>query len=133
MNPNKFNNKTTLVKINGEIQGIKKPIDLRIKKERDFWEYYLNPMKHQGTYSPICILPPHKDQRLKNQEATFTLHGECIYSLDGFESLNNLLHQIFIPYKYLKNIRKELKKKGIIPSFIYPGLDGLCQELKEEA
>lgn len=132
INPNQINQESAIVKINGEISRVASPINLSEEKEVDFWKFYLKPMQNGGAFSPICILPPQIDQRIKNQSGVFTLHGSCIWPLDYYDVFQPLIHKIFIPYRHVEEIRIELWKKGITASFIYPGLDGIGKKLKEE-
>lgn len=132
INPNKINNESTGVKINGKFDTIKEPIDLSLETNINFWQYYLEPMKHGTAYSPICILPPHKDQRMINQSSVFTLHGANIWPIDYYTVFRPLIYKIFIPYRYISEIKAELREHGITHKFIYPGLDGLCKTLLEE-
>ncbi len=132
INPNKINDESIAVKINGKIDTIKEPIDLNLEKNIEFWKYYLKPMQNGSAYSPICIIPPHKDQRMVNQSSVFTLHGSNIWSLDYYTVFKPLIYKIFIPYRYISEIKAELRGRDITHKFIYPGLDGLCKTLHEE-
>lgn len=132
INPNKINEKSTWVKTNGEYDSVKSPIDLSDEQKVNKWKYYLAPMKNAATYSPICVCPPQIDQRIKNQSGVFTLHGSCIWALDYYDVFRPLIYKIFIPYRYVLEMKAELWRREITASFIYPGLDGIGKKLKEE-
>lgn len=129
INPNKINKEMIGVKVNGEHKTINKPINLTENAEQ--WKFYLKPMENEGAFSPICILSPHIDKRIRSQSGVFTLHGSNVWSLDYYTVLQPLIYKIFIPHKYIGSIKKELRQLGITPSFIFPDLTGLAKELKE--
>jgi hypothetical protein len=118
--------------INDKLHGIRYPID--VSANFDTWETYTYPTHRsaQNSFLPICILAPHISPRIRAQSGAFTLHGANIWSLDYYTDLRPLIHKIFIPYSYAAKIRKELHGLGITASFIYPDLDGLSREIKEQ-
>lgn len=118
--------------INGKLHNIRYPID--VSAEHDKWESYTYPTHRRAnnTYFPLCILAPHISPRIRCQSGTFTLHGANIWALDYYTELQPLIHKIFIPYSNAAKICQELHSIGITASFIYPDLDGLSREIKEQ-
>lgn len=118
--------------INNETIGIPYPVDVAAEYKK--WEMYTYPTRKsvQNAILPICILAPHITPRIRAQSGTFTLHGSNIWALDYYTQLRPLIHKIFIPYSYAAKIRQELHGLGITTSFIYPDLDGLSREIKEQ-
>lgn len=129
INPNKINEESAIVKVNGKITAINRPIDLTENAHQ--WNFYLKPMENEGAFTPICILSPHIDKRIRSQSGVFTLHGSNVWALDYYTLFQPLIYKIFIPYDCIENIKNELQQLGITTSFIFPDLDGLSRELKE--
>lgn len=117
-------------KINKASIGVDYPID--ISQDYESWSHYSRPMEAEAsTYSPISILAPHSSPRIRAQSGTFTLHGSNIWALDFYEVLRPLISKIFIPYNEANKIRDQLSILGITRSFVFPGLDGICEEIKQ--
>lgn len=119
-------------KINETLHDIVHPVD--VAADYEHWNPYTRPTvpANLPTDAPLCILAPHITPRIRAQSGTFTLHGSNIWALDYYSVLRPLIHKIFIPYTYAKKIREELHRIGVTISFIYPDLDGLSREIKEQ-
>jgi hypothetical protein len=118
-------------KINNESIGLGYPID--ISQGYESWNHYARPMDAKvSTYSPIAIVAPHTSPRIRAQSGTFTLHGSNIWALDDYEVLRPLIYKIFIPYNEANKIRSQLSTLGITRSFIFPDLDGISEEIKQQ-
>lgn len=98
----------------------------------DMMHAYVNSLGGAISYLPICIKAVFDDDRIKNQGSVFTFHGFDTRPLDHMGTLADLIYKIFIPFECHKEMYNELKKHGITHSYIYPGLDGLCRQLKED-
>ena len=115
--------------VNQELHRIDYPVDIAADP---VWSPYARPMEHSqlDTYAPICIVAPHNSPRIRAQSGTFTLHGSNIWALDYYEVLRPLIHKIFVPYAYIRTFQDDLVSVGFVPSFIYPDLSGVAQEIK---
>ncbi|KGJ91941.1 FRG domain-containing protein [Colwellia psychrerythraea] len=84
--------------------------------------------------------PDHTNHRIISQEGCFTIfplpeNMEKFHDIKnskmykhGFESLDSFI----IPYEAKSKIRAQLRKLGIAHHTIYPGLDGLCTEIRRD-
>lgn len=119
-------------KINGELHGTQYPVD--VAADAETWAPYVRPTyaSKLDTYAPLCILAPHISPRIRAQSGTFTLHGSNVWSLDYYSVLQPLIHKIFIPYSSTRAIQEDLSSIGFTPSFIYPDLDGLSREIRNQ-
>ena len=89
--------------------------------------------------SPVALLPPYLNPRIAAQRSCFTLFGN---KTDGFYKDGKQIvcpfcgQQIFcrlVIDGHSKNgLRKELARIGITSGKVYPGLDGLCEEITNE-
>jgi len=116
--------------INGKTILSSHPID--VSENYDEWSHYVKPMEFEDTFLPLCVLAPHISPRIRAQSGTFTLHGANIWALDYYTNLRPLIRKIFIPYSCANEIREELTILGITQSFIYPDLDGISKEIKQQ-
>ena len=123
INPNKVNN---------ELHSLQYPVDVSANAE--IWAPYTRPTSPSNldTFAPLCILAPHISPRIRAQSGIFTLHGSNIWPLDRYSVLQPLIHKIFIPYSSTKSIKKDLSNLGFTSSFIYPDLDGLAREIRDQ-
>lgn len=125
MNPTKMNQ--TLH------DGVRDPVDVAAKY--DHWYPYSRPMEIKSgeinTYPPICIVAPQVSQRIRAQAGLFTLHGTNLEPLDFYTVTRPLISKILIPHSAALTIRSELHTVGITPSFIFPDLDGVAREVRE--
>lgn len=119
-------------KINKKFHDINYPVD--VSNDFESWQPYVYPTYSSklDTYFPICILAPHISPRIRAQSGSFTLHGANIWPMDYYTELRPLIRKIFIPYSNAVKIREELHSLGITVSFIYPDLDGVSREIKEQ-
>lgn len=92
---------------------------------------YFDPDKLNDEMSkfPIAVKPPYLDQRMKNQNACFTLFGKAPDGLKSHPNKENLLTSVRIPKDLLANIKRELYLIGISYDTIYPGLDGISKKI----
>jgi hypothetical protein len=96
------------------------------------WAAYARPTEGDslGTYSPVCILAPHNNPRIRAQSGTFTLHGSNIWPIDFYDHLRPAIHKIFISYEHVNAFHEQLVGIGMTTSYIYPDLEGLSKEIK---
>ena len=83
---------------------------------------------------PVGIFPPYVDERMKAQHASFTIHGSIPNGLHilSQRSLPPRLYQLQVKNSSIKRIRRELFTSGIRESTIYPAMEGLAIEIKDE-
>lgn len=109
------------------------PVD--IAADFKHWEAYSRPTEIQSksidTYGPLCVVAPQISSRIRAQSGHFTLHGSNLDSLDHYNVTRPLFTKILIHVNDAVLIRSQLYGVGITPSFIYPGLDGIAKEVKE--
>lgn len=89
--------------------------------------------------SPIALLPAYSDPRIVSQRSCFTLFGRRI---NGFYKDNKeivcdccgrkIRHKLIIDGTNKLSLKKELLKIGVSSSRVYPGLEGIAQELNDE-
>jgi len=83
---------------------------------------------------PLGISPPYVDERMKAQHASFTIHGSLPNGLhiQSQKSSSPHLFQLRVKNSSIERIRRELFTSGIRESTIYPGMEGLAIEIKDE-
>jgi hypothetical protein len=117
-------------KINQELHiDVSAPVD--VAAEYDRWHPYSRPMEFGEAYAPICIVAPQVSPRIRAQAGLFTLHGANLEPLDYYMVTRPLIKKILIPHSAALTIRAELHSLGITPSFIFPDLDGVAREVRE--
>jgi len=83
---------------------------------------------------PIAISPPYVNERMTAQRSCFTVHG---WVKDGFTALYKSfqqfdLVQLRIRTKSAETIRNQILRAGINEATLFPDLEGLARELKDE-
>lgn len=90
-----------------------------------------NPFEIDQNYR---VMTPHISPRITAQAATFTISKNPIEPLDlsalGTKGRTN--DKIIVAADSKRRILRELLDLNIGPSSLFPGLDGLCRELREE-
>lgn len=83
--------------------------------------------------SPILWDSPHMTRRIAAQRSRFMIFGTDPSFLETVEAeINSKLVSVTIPKKSINRIRQELRDAGISESVVYPDLDGLGRELKQQ-
>lgn len=82
-------------------------------------------LPNQGQF--IFLRPKYKDRRYYNQKSIFSCSKNPCIPLDEYES-NQILRFEFSA-KLKPQIRKRLYALGISTSFIYPGIEGIANEI----
>lgn len=105
----------------------------------DLWISNLGAKPSTIPDSPISLLPAYSDSRITSQKSCFTLFGK---RLNGFVKNNQqitctccdqkILNKIIISGDAKQNLLSELARIGITSETIYPGLEGLTQEINNE-
>jgi hypothetical protein len=75
----------------------------------------------------VGLRPKHTDVRYINQSGIFTIHPT-----HRMEADTKHFTKYIVPKSIKSDIRWQLYKYGIRPSFIYPGLDGVAKDVIEE-
>jgi hypothetical protein len=82
---------------------------------------------------PILWDSPHMTRRIAAQRSRFMIFGTDSSFLTDLESeKDSRLVSVTIPRGAIHRIRQELRDAGISESVVYPDLDGLGRELKQE-
>ncbi|EPG2415757.1 TPA: FRG domain-containing protein [Stenotrophomonas maltophilia] len=120
-------------RINAELHvDVTTPVD--VAQDYETWHPYTRPMSsasEMSTYAPLCILAPQISPRIRAQAGLFSLHGSNLEPLDYYTVTRPLITKILIPNDAAIRIRQELHILGITPSFVFPDLDGVAREVKE--
>jgi hypothetical protein len=113
-------------------EDVTAPVD--VAQDYETWRPYTKPMSISSeisTYAPLCILAPQVSPRIRAQAGLFSLHGANLEPLDHYVVTRPLITKILIPNDAAIRIRQELHILGITPSFVFPDLDGVAREVKE--
>lgn len=78
----------------------------------------------------VAISPLRHNPRLNRQRGGFTLHGDLTRPLE--ELAPSVLRKIVIPVEVQKEAREFLKMAGVSEFTLFPDLDGLARELRDE-
>jgi len=76
----------------------------------------------------VAVYAPHRDIRVLVQQSTFTIHGTRT-PLNKLATERDFLLKIEIPAEQKRVFRSHLRRLGIRPSFIFPDLEHLAEEL----
>jgi hypothetical protein len=95
-------------------------------------KYYTLNCKEGETLYPIAIYPPHLDTRMAAQQSCFTLFGNEPKGLNIKDSQETILDYIDIDSNYKQKILQELKLIGISSYSVFPDLDGLGKDIRED-
>ncbi|WP_052452349.1 FRG domain-containing protein [Noviherbaspirillum autotrophicum] len=118
------------IKLNGHAQNRHEVVDISGNARK--WAHYVFPSPAEDCDFPVCVSAPHIDRRIRSQSGVFTLHGSRIEPLDWYEALSRDIHKIYIPRGHWEVINKQMKSLGITTSFVFPDLDGVAREVKED-
>lgn len=120
-------------KINAALHvDVTAPVD--VAENYETWHPYTRPMSIPtkiNTYAPLCILAPQVSPRIRAQAGLFSLHGTNLEPLDYYVVTRPLITKMLIPRDAAIRIRQELHILGVTPSFVFPDLDGVAREVKE--
>ncbi len=79
----------------------------------------------------LAISTPHGNLRMLFQQSVFTIHGTT-KGLDQFEGSDEYLSKYIVPHSAKANLVLSLKRMGIVESYIFPEIEYLAQELKDD-
>ena len=94
--------------------------------QSDWWLDYSH-LELEGITSVRGVRPPHTNIRFVNQEGVFTVHENPAEPLDD----KNVVKYVF-PHLIKEEIHWIIKKYGMHPSRIYPGLEGVAKDILQE-
>jgi len=89
---------------------------------RKILNYSREVFKLKKTY---LFRPPYVTQRIINQSSVFSIHSDIDIAYE-----NEDMYKLIIKNKVKKELRQMLFKYGIGNKLIYPGLDGVCKDIK---
>lgn len=83
---------------------------------------------------PVCIKPPAIDNRINAQKSVFTLHGKFInpFKMIAKNNDNAQIAKIRFSTKKARYLKLQLESMGITEGTLFPGLQGLSEDLKWE-
>lgn len=81
---------------------------------------------------PVALYPARRSDRLANQSAYFTIHGNYIAPIEALCKGQSFLKKILIPHDLIPECLEHLALFGINEFGIYPDLDGLSRYLNEK-
>ncbi len=83
---------------------------------------------------PLCIEPPAIDTRIHAQKSVFTIHGKHInpFKIVAKNNKKAQIAKIRFSTKNATYIKHQLDGMGITEGTLFPGLEGLSQDLKWE-
>jgi len=81
---------------------------------------------HHNQGEVVFIRAKYKDQRYLNQKSVFSCHADPFKPLDVKNQVS-----LVIKKEWKGQIRRHLRTFGICHSYIYPGLEGICREIKK--
>lgn len=81
---------------------------------------------------PICLNPPAIDNRIYAQKSTFTMHGKYSnpFKIIARKNKNARIAKIRFSTESAKYIKDQLHHMGISEGTLFPGLEGLSQDIK---
>jgi len=85
----------------------------------------------ETSYYPLAILPPLLDERMLVQQSCFTIFGDQVNGLLGYNQ-DRFLRSVIIDFSSKNEIKNELKWMGITYKSIYPDLSGVCLSIEDE-
>lgn len=90
--------------------------------------------RRESQLFPLCIEPPAIDTRIHAQKSVFTINGKYINSFKMVAKNNDNAQIVKIRFSTKKAIfiKNQLDCMGITEGTLFPGLEGLSQDLKWE-
>ncbi len=76
----------------------------------------------------LAINAPHANLRMMLQQSAFTIHG-TIRGLYDFENINKYLVKYKVPKEAKPDLALELRRLGIVESYLFPELEYLAEDL----
>ena len=105
-----------------------------LQHDKDIEDLY-NPCRPNVIDNPInkvaAVQPEHFDLRHMTQLAAATIHGSAI-SINQIHQSSKCLAKILIPHQIKSRVREMLNMYGITKSSIFPDLDNLASQIKQD-
>jgi hypothetical protein len=81
---------------------------------------------------PLCIYPPRIDPRIASQKSVFTIHGKFInaFKMVARDNKNAQIVKIRLSTENVRKIKGQLYSMGISEGTLFPGLEGLVEDIK---
>lgn len=92
-------------------------------------DYFIENIKPFNHHS-LAVAPLRHSSRIFNQKSGFTLHGDLVVPLE--EKYPDLVTKITIPVDAHQGARDFLKMAGVSEFSMFPDLDGLAREIKND-
>lgn len=102
---------------------MKNPKPLDVIKNYELLKGYLYPTDQNHFITPLCIYGTRNERRICRQSGNFTIHGSMVWPLDFWKVHQDNMYKIFIPYKCINEIKKNLKVLDITKMSIYGKYD----------
>lgn len=118
------------LKINHEAHNIDEIPD--IHHNYAVFEPFLIPRDPSISTIPLCIQVPYIDKRIRSQSGTFTLHSAPDKDKGWTKRIDTEIYKIFIPKHRWAAFKNDMKMLGITTSYIFPDLQGVAKEIKED-
>ena len=92
---------------------------------------YLGKQKESPLF-PLCIEPPAINARIHAQKSEFTIHGKYVdpFRILGRDNEHAQIMKIRFSTKNASYLKHQLDGMGISEGTLFPGLDGICEDLK---
>ena len=83
---------------------------------------------------PLCLEPPGIDSRIAAQRSVFTIHGKLLhpFRIVSRDNEDAQLFKIRFSTECATNIKQSLYAMGITEGTLFPGLEGLANDIKWE-
>jgi len=92
----------------------------------------INPSREITAIDPIAFRPQVSNERLSAQRGLFTIHGKSDRSIEELiktSGATDVLWEILVKGRKKETLRNELRIAGITQSTLFPGLQGLCEDI----
>ena len=100
---------------------------------KEYLASYLDDRKNAPPFS-VCVEPPAIDTRIRTQKSVFTMHGKSIdpFKIVARDNDDPRIFKIRFSSKAAGYIKWQLDGMGITEGTLFPGLEGVCEDLKWE-
>lgn len=107
-------------------------IDEISEEHKSLLSSYLD-YRENAPYFPLCLQPPAIDTRIHAQKSVFTIHGKYFNAFKKIVKENNAkIVKIRFSTEQAWYIKLQLEGMGITEGTLFPGLEGLSEDIKWE-